>query len=144
MIKAGMIKTSVFFTLAVFSLLIFSNQIINAQDKKLSSSSPEFKLFFTKFKRAVEKSDKTGVAAMTEFPFKYGFDAGDEGTMTRKQFIRRFKEVFGEKPKDFMTEKNPKFSREGNKYYISTEDAAHLLFVKKGKVFKFVSYMVEP
>ncbi len=144
MLKSGMIKKSVFFALSVFSLLIFSNQIAIAQDKKLSSSPLEFKSFFTKFKRAVERGDKTGVAAMTEFPFEYGFDAGDEGTMTRNQFIKRFSEVFGKNPKDFITEKNPRFSREGSKYYISTQDAGHLLFIKKGKTFKFASFIVEP
>lgn len=141
--KSKIAKSLALFTLSVL-MLIFSSQSANAQEKRLSSSPQDFKIFFTKFRRAIERNDKNGVASMTRFPFSYGFDAGDEGTMTKTQFIRRFSEIFGESPKSFFTEKNPGFARENSKYYISTEDAAHLMFIKQGKTFKFVSYIVEP
>lgn len=141
-----MIKNFIFLIVLVSSLFVAGGQTTNAQDEKRLDSSPQiFRTFFSKFRNAVAKSDKNGVAAMTRFPFKYGFDAGDEGTMSKAQFVKRFAEVFGASPKQFLTEKNPLFSRgDDGSYVISTEDAAHLTFVKKGGSFKFAAYIVEP
>lgn len=130
---------------AVLTFFVFSPHSTNAQEKRLNSSPKDFQTFFLKFKAAVEKSDKNGVASMTVFPFRYGFDAGDEGTMTRTQFIRAFNRIFGRNPKQFFTESNPRFSRgDDGSYVISTEDASHLIFVKSGNSFKFSAYIVEP
>lgn len=128
------------------TLFVVNNQTAAAQqEKRLSSSPAAFRTFFAKFRSAVEKSSKTEVAAMTRFPFDYGFDAGDEGKMTKAQFIKRFSEIFGSSPKQFLPEKNPRFSRGDNgSYVISTEDAAHLSFVKDGNSFKFTAYIIEP
>src|SRR4030095_1378829 len=128
----------------VLTFVIVNGQTTNAQEKRLDSSPPAFRTFFSKFKAAVERSDKLAVASMTSFPFQYGFDAGDEGTMSRTQFIRGFSRVFGRSPSKFFNEKNPLFSKDGGNYIISTEDAAHLMFVKKGDGFRFTSYIVEP
>lgn len=129
----------------VLTLLAIGFQIVAAQEKRLDSSPKDFRTFFAKFKKAVEKNDKASVASMTKFPFGYGFDAGDEGKMTKAQFIKRFAEIFGENPKEFLTESNPMFSiSEDGKYIISTEDAAHLSFIKQRSGFKFVMYIVEP
>jgi len=134
--------------LAVFVLVQFiagSQTAAAQQEKRLASSPASFRTFFAKFIGAVEKSDKTAVASMTRFPFTYAFDAGDEGTMSRTQFIKKFKDIFGDSPRRFMTEKNPVFSRgDGGSYVISTEDASHLIFVKSGSTYKFTSYMSEP
>jgi len=130
--------------LVLVTFFIVNSQTTNAQEKLLNSSPPAFRTFNAKFKAAVERSDKTAVASMTSFPFNYGFDAGDEGTMSRTQFIRGFSRIFGRSPAKFFTEKNPLFSKDGGTYTISTEDAAHMIFVKKGSSFKFTSYIVEP
>ncbi len=114
-----------------------------AQEKRLSSAPKSFRSFYTNFKRAVERSDKTAVAGMTRFPFSYGYDAGDEGKYTRSQFVTNFKLIFGN-PREFFAESNPRFGREDRTYYVYTEDAAHLGFVKSGRTYKFVSYIVEP
>ena len=117
----------------------------DAQEKRLDSSPQAFRTFFTGFKSVVARSDKTRVAAMTRFPFKYGFDAGDEGTMSRSQFLKRFAEVFGDSPRKFLPEKNPLFSRgDAGSYVVSTENAEHLIFVKSVNTFKFTAYIVEP
>jgi hypothetical protein len=132
----------------VFAAMMFvagSQTIVAQQTRRLRESPKAFQTFFAKFKAAVEKSDKTAIAAMTKFPFKYGFDAGDEGTMTREQFVRRFADVFGESPKQFLPEKNPRVRKnKDNSYTVSTEDAAHLLFEPSGGGFKFAALMVEP
>ena len=131
-------------SLLIIAFITF-HQTANAQDKRLNSAPKAFRAFFAQFKNAVEKSDKSAAANITIFPFKYGFDAGDEGSWTRKQFVKNFNKVFGDNPKKFFAERNPSFSRgDGGSYIISTEDAAHLIFVKKGNVFKFASYIVEP
>lgn len=141
-----MLKNFIFLIVLVSTLLVAGRQTVNAQDGKRLDSSPRvFRTFFAKFKSAVAKNDKNAVALMTRFPFKYGFDAGDEGTMSKAQFVKRFADVFGDAPKDFLTEKNPLFFRGDNgSYIVSTEDAADLTFVKKGDTFKFAAYIVEP
>lgn len=132
------------FVLAL-TLSLAGSQTTNAQEKRLNSAPAAFQTFFAKFKTAVEKSDKTAVAELTRFPLNYGFDAGDEGTMSKAQFVKRFNEIFGKSPKKFMPEKNPIFSRgNGGSYVISTEDAAHLIFIRDKSGFKFSAYMVEP
>ena len=137
-----------FFLLLVFALTTFAAgaQTVSAQaEKRLDSAPRAFQTFFARFKSAVEKSDKTAVALMTRFPFRYGFDAGDEGAMTKAQFVKRFVDIFGKLPKRFLPEKNPLFSKgDDDSYVVSTEDAAHLKFVKSGNSFKFASFIVEP
>ncbi|MBK8304966.1 MAG: hypothetical protein IPK98_16835 [Chloracidobacterium sp.] len=63
---------------------------------RLDSAPKAFRTFFAKFRTAVEKNNKTQVAAMTRFPFAYGYDAGDEGMYTRTQFLKNFKHVTGD------------------------------------------------
>lgn len=139
-------KKNYIFLLAVVLLLFgVNNRTINAQEKRLNSSPKTFQTFFAKFKAAAEKNDKTGVASMTRFPFTYGFDAGDEGKMSKAQFIKRFGEIFGVNPGEFLTEKNPVFSTNArNEYVISTEEASHFVFIKQKNGFKFSAYIVEP
>jgi hypothetical protein len=137
-------KNITFLFVLAITIFVVNNQSIIAQEKRLNSSPEAFRTFFSKFKSAVENSDKTAVASMTVFPFKYGFDAGDEGKMSKAQFVKRFNEIFGRNPKKFMTEKNPMFRKDGGSYIVSTEDAAHLIFVRDKSGFKFSAYMVEP
>lgn len=115
-----------------------------AQEQRLDSSPKVFRAFFAKFLDSVRSNDRSSVAAMTSFPLRYGFDAGDEGTMTRTQFIKRFAEIFGKSPREFLPEKNPLFRHDGSNYTVSTEDAAHLTFRRKGARFYLRSYIVEP
>lgn len=129
----------------VLTLFAIGFQTANAQEKRLAQSPKEFQVFFAKFKTAVEKKNKTSVASMTVFPFRYGFDAGDEGAMTRAQFIKRFAEIFGAEPKRFVDEPNPLYSKNAaGEYALSYEDATYLVFIKSGKSFKFKTYIVEP
>lgn len=138
-------KNFIFLIVLFLTLFVINSEVTNAQEKRLGSSPKIFRTFFAKFRSAVERNDKTAVASMTRFPLKYGFDAGDEGTMSKAQFLRRFSDVFGDSPKQYFTEKNPRFSRgEAGSYVISTDAAVHLVFVKKGNSFKFTAYIAEP
>jgi hypothetical protein len=113
--------------------------------KRLNTAPKVFRTFFAKFRTAVERRRKAEVAAMTRFPFEYGYDAGDEGTYTRTQFLKHFKDVTGDFFGEYRMERNPVFSRGDNgTYVISTDSASHLSFVRTGNTFKFVSYIVEP
>lgn len=116
-----------------------------AQEKRLDSSPQDFKTFYSKFKDLVKKNNKASIAAMTIFPFKYGFDTGDEGTMSKIQFLKNYDKRFAEPLKDSISEENPIFteSRKGV-YVISTEEAAHLVFVKRNNAFKLLSFIIEP
>ena len=134
-----------FGVLVLAHFFVFSGTASAQKEQRLNSSPKAFRTFFAKFRAAVEKSDKRQVSAMTRFPLKYGFDAGDEGTMTKTQFVKRFGEIFGDNPREFLPERNPLFSRgDGGSYIVSTDDAAHFIFVKRGTVFKLIAYLVEP
>lgn len=112
---------------------------------RLDSAPKAFRTFFAKFRNAVERKDRTQVAAMTRFPFAYGYDAGDEGKYTRTQFLMHFKDVTGDFFGEYKMGKNPWFSKgDDQTYTISTESASHLTFIKSGNTFKFISYYVEP
>lgn len=112
---------------------------------RLNSAPKAFRTFFAKFRTAVEKNNKTQVAAMTRFPFAYGYDAGDEGKYTRTQFLKNFKQVTGDFFGEYKMGKNPWFEGgDDQTYTISTESASHLTFAKSGNTFKFISYYVEP
>ncbi|MGI8545308.1 MAG: hypothetical protein ACR2MD_17755 [Aridibacter sp.] len=138
-------KNYIFLIVLVLSVFVINSQTINAQDKRLDSSPKNFRTFFAKFKNAVAKNDKTKVSSMTCFLFQYGFDEGDEGTLSKTRFIEKFDEFFGESPSEFFTEKNPLFSKgDDGTYYILTENAVSLAFKKKGKSFMFIAYIVLP
>ncbi len=134
---------SIVFAAAIF---VFGSQNAAAQaETRLNSSPKAFQTFFAKFMTAVRAGDKASVASMTRFPFEYGFDTGNEGRMTKAQFMKRFNEIFGRSPKRFLTEKNPLFTRgDRGSYVIMTDDAANLTFVKSGASFKFTAFIVEP
>ena len=131
--------------LAAICVILLASVAISAQNKRLNSAPKSFQMFFASFKRAVSRGQKTAVADMTQFPFKYGFDAGDEGVMSRKQFLNKFSDVFGVDPREFFTERNPLFVREDDGgFAILTQDSSSLSFMKSGKSYKFAGYFVEP
>lgn len=133
--------------LTALSIVIFVVGAMNAsaQDTRLSSAPQEFRAFFSTFLSAVHRNDKPLVANMSIFPFEYAFDTEQEGNMSKAQFIRRFAEIFTKRPKTFLSESDPGFARnEDGTYVISTEEASHLIFVKRGGTFKFKAYFIEP
>ncbi len=126
------------------ALPIAAQNVPEPVQERLSSAPRAFRTFFAKFRTAIEKNRKTEVASMTRFPFYYGYDAGDEGTYSRTQFLKNFKHVTGAFFGEYKMEKNPVFSKDEGRFVISTESASHLSFVRSGNTFKFVAYIVEP
>ena len=131
--------------IVLFLSLALNSEWANAQKQlRLNSTSKAFQTFYAKFRNAVIKRDKETVASLTQFPFGYGFDAGDEGTFSKAQFIKRFDDFFGGGRKIF-TQKNPVFYSEGDTYNLTDEwDASHFIFKKKGTSYKFTDYIAEP
>jgi hypothetical protein len=117
----------------------------NAQKSvRLHATPASFQAFYAKFKKAVIGRDKTAVASLTAFPFQWGFDAGDEGTWTRSQFVRNFSKIFDGKP-SILSRKDPTFYVDRGDYSLTDErDASHLSFTRTGRSYKFTSYIVEP
>ena len=118
----------------------------NAQKTERLSATPKaFQAFFAKFKTAVARGDKNGVASLTQFPFKYGFDAGDEGTFSKSQFIKRYNDIFGGGTRKFLAKSKPSFYLEAGTYSLSNpEDASSFTFKKNGSSYKFAGFYVEP
>ncbi|HEV7701647.1 MAG TPA: hypothetical protein VGO43_15560 [Pyrinomonadaceae bacterium] len=130
--------------LACLCLALASASAAAQRSVRLHSTPASFQAFYAKFKKAVARRDKAAVASLTAFPFQWGFDAGDEGTWTRMQFIRNFNKIFdGER--SLIAQRDPMFYTEGGEFGLTNEnDASHFGFSKKGKVYKFTSYIVEP
>ena len=82
--------------------------------------------------------------AKPSFALRRQNGTGDEGTYSRTQFLKHFKDVTGDFFGEFKMEKDPVFSMGKGRYVISTENASHRSFVRSGTTFKFVSYCVEP
>jgi hypothetical protein len=131
----------VFIFLLLFSF-VFS---ASAQEKRLDSAPQDFRTFYSKFKGLVRKNNKTAIAALAIFPFKYGFDTGDEGVINKAQFLKSYDKKFAGSLKESVNEENPVFteSKKGI-YVVSTEEAAYLVFVRRNNAFKFLSFIVEP
>lgn len=112
--------------------------------KRLSSTDKAFQVFFVKFRTDVVRKNKSAVASVTKFPFKYGFDAGDEGTFSRSQFISRFNDIFGGQERVFRL-KDPMFYASSGRYeLVNEDDASHFIFRKIGGRYRFVSFLSEP
>src|SRR5688572_17158798 len=77
--------------------------------ERLNSAPKAFRTFFAKFRTAVEKNRKSEVTSMTRFPFAYAYDAGDEGTYSRAQFLKNYKHITGDFFGEYKMEKNPVF-----------------------------------
>lgn len=143
-------KKLVLLIVLFWSLFAVGGETANAQEQRLSSSPKAFQAFYAKFRSAMIKGDKKTVAALTGFPFKYGFDAGDEGTLSKVQFLKKFDEYFGEyknlsgKNKNVFAQKNPVLYTEAGSYNLTSDDAAHFSFEKKGASYKFTAMIVEP
>jgi len=126
-------------------ILLTAGSAAHAQKtRKLTSTPKAFQTFYAKFKTAVLRGDKQAVASMTSFPFEYGWDAGDEGTYTRKQFLAKFDDMFRGTHKLF-SRSNPTFTVDGKSISLTNEaDASGYTFEKKGSTYYFTSFIVEP
>ena len=113
-------------------------------DRKLTSTPKAFQTFFAAFKSAVIKGDKIAVASMTLFPFEYGWDAGDEGTYTKRQFMSKYQDIF-QGTRKLFSQPNPTFFTEGGSYSLTnTADTSHYMFAKSGAKYYFKAFIVEP
>lgn len=113
-------------------------------EKRLTSTPKAFQAFYAKFKSAVLRGDRQAVASMTSFPFQYGWDAGDEGTYTRSQFLRKYNDIF-RGTRRLFGQANPKFYVDGSSFGLTdTTDASHYGFEKKHGAYFFTSFIVEP
>lgn len=137
-------KRIAFLTILLAVLFAVGGAAASAQKKQRLNQTPKaFQTFYNKFKNAVVKKDKAAVAALTEFPLKYGFDAGDEGTFTKTQFLERFDDIFG--GDSTFLQKNPVLQEtDGNYILFIDSEATSYAFDKKGASYKFTGYFVEP
>lgn len=133
--------------LLVFVFAVNGGEVANAQgDQRLSTTPKAFQVFYAKFRKAVVARDKTTVASLSRFPFNYGYDAGDEGTYSRNQFLKNFNNIFGDAQGiAFFKRTNPKFYVERGRFDLVDEsDASHYIFEKQGAGYKFTAYLSEP
>ena len=134
-------------TAIVLVLLVVASAvpIFGQTESRLKSCPAAFRTFYKKFGGAVQRGDKTAVAAMTKFPFRWGFDAGDEGKYTQRQFVRNFRKLFDSDTLEFIRERNPLCDVDTDRtVYLTSDFAVHLGFKRSGKTYKFSSYVVEP
>ena len=135
--------------LVVLSVLVF---VINGGDpvtaqksQRLSATPPAFQIFYAKFRKAVIARDKTTVASLTRFPLTYGFDAGDEGTFSKAEFLKRFNDIFGGERKVFALRNPTLYSEDPGSFdLVDQNDASHYVFEKRGASYQFTGYLSEP
>ncbi len=138
-------KFTVLSVLFILLITVLGTATITAQkNQKLNSTPKAFQIFYGKFRTAVIKSDKKAVISLTRFPFEYGWDAGDEGTYSKIQFIKKYKDIFGGTNKLFA-QKDPTFYVERGTFNLTNEeDASHYIFERSGTSYKFTAIIVEP
>ncbi len=121
-----------------------SQNLLAQRTVRLSSTPSAFRVFYKKFVKAVNRGVGTEIAAMTNFPFQYGFDAGDEGVWTRNQFLKNYGNIFMPQPIVFKR-RDPQFTVEAGTYTLyDSSDASAFTFKKRGSSYKLISYVVEP
>lgn len=137
--------------LVVLMVLLFvtfginGGEAVSAQKNQSLSATPRaFQVFYAKFRKAVVARDKITVASLTRFPFNYGFDAGDEGTFSRTQFLKRFNDFLGGEPGIFARRSPTFYSTAGRFELVDESDASHYIFEKRGAVYQFTAYLSEP
>jgi hypothetical protein len=75
----------------------------------------------------------------------YGFDAGDEGTFSRAEFLKRFNDIFGGQRKVFALRNPTLYSEDPGSYdLVDQNDASHYVFEKRGATYQFTGYLSEP
>ena len=113
--------------------------------KPLSATPKAFQVFYAKFRKAVVARDKTTVVSLTRFPFEYGYDAGDEGTYSKAQFLKQFNKIFREH-RGIFARRNPALyvDEDGGFDLLDESYATHFIFEKKGAGYQFTAYIVEP
>jgi len=73
-------------------LLIMPTIVAPVSLASLPQTDPSINTFWTKFKAAVIAGDKSGVAAMSQFPIEMPY--GIAAVRNRSQLLRRYREVF--------------------------------------------------
>jgi hypothetical protein len=137
-------KRAAFTVIAGLILIGSVSSAFGQKEVRLNATPAAFQKFYAKFVTAMKSGDKQSVAALSQFPFKYGLDAGDEGFWSRAQFLRLFDRHFKPRPK-FLSLKNPVLNFDNGTYSVANEDdASYFIFRKRGGTYKFASYMVEP
>jgi hypothetical protein len=140
-VKTLILSIALFFS----GVALLGAENVNGQTSRRLSATPKaFQIFYKRFTSAVKKRDRNAVVAMTSFPFEYGWDAGDEGTYTRRQFLGKFNLIFADTQRLFG-QRNPEFYVVRGSYSMTNEeDASHYSFEKRGSTYKFTSLIVEP
>ncbi len=128
-----------------FSVFLLLTGSSFAQDRKLKTAPPSFRTFFTSFRRAVIRKDKVAVAKSVQFPLKYAFDAGDEGTFNKREFLAKFDNVFGDEPERYMADEYLSWSRYRKDIIIvsNSSDASHLNFMRTRGRYLLVGFYSE-
>lgn len=75
-----------------FCLLLCVTALAMPASATATQNDPSVELFWSKFKTAVQKSDKNAVAAMSQFPV--GMPYGYPEIKTRAQLVRRWRVLF--------------------------------------------------
>ena len=127
-----MLRRTVLAALMLCAIGFAAVENISAQKTvRLSSTPSTFQVFYKKFTNAVNRGVGTEIAAMTSFPFKWGFDAGDEGVWTRQEFLKEYGKIFMPQPLVFK-KKDPQFTVDGATYTLTdSDDASYFTFKKR-------------
>ena len=139
------VKYLVVLALLLASVFNGADPVAAQKSQKLSATPRAFQIFYAKFRRAVIAKNKTTVASLTRFPFEYGFDAGDEGTFSRAEFLKRFNDIFGGDRKVFALRNPTLYSEDPGSFdLVDQNDASHYVFEKRGANYQFTGYLSEP
>lgn len=132
-------------TIALLLVLFAAVQLATGQKAvPLRKTPAPFQSFYKSFARTLNRGRIDLLADMTRFPFKYGFDAGDEGVWTRKEFVEKANGFLMPSPLVFK-HKDPEFRVKNGVYTLTHgDDAAYYTFRKTSGGYKWVSYIVEP
>jgi hypothetical protein len=106
--------------------------------QKTAPSTAAFDAFWPKFKEAVAKNDKEGVAALTKFPLPMPY--GVPAVKTKAQFLQRYAKIFDAATrKCFATAKPERENNKSASYNVLCGEAMLYEFDLVGGTYKLVT-----
>ena len=115
--------------LPVLGIVLLLGFVGVPQVSSQSKSDPEFTTFWTKFKAAVARNDKAGVADMTKLPFML-----DSKKHDRAGFIRRYSSLFTPRMRRCFAHARPSRDQDSMEIFCGQQI---FLFGKVDGVYKF-------
>jgi hypothetical protein len=100
---------------------------------RVFAADAEFDAFWTKFKTALQKNDKTAIVSLTKFPYLLG---GNQ--LNKQKFLAQYNDMFSAKTRKCMVKQKPLHDKDsymvfcGEEIFVFAKENGKWLFTEVG------------